>query len=449
MKITIVGAGRIGRGLAKALSQENQEVSLIENNEERIRMVEGKIDVKVIFGSGSDPEILKKANVAQADLVIAVTRSDETNIVVCQLADLFGAKRKIARVRKTSLSNELSNLGYQKFNIDEIINPELVAAQAIIKAIKTPGAAEVGDFENGRLLLRAFDISKNSPLCGLKIGELKDEDFPWPFLIVAIARNHEVIIPKGETSIQADDRLFVLLPPDSAAEFLTFINPEIRKPEKVIVYGATNVGEYVAKTLSGHVRDLILLEENSERAAEMANLLEGTKIIHGSPSDKDILIECGVEAADIFVAASNNDYANLISAVLAKKMGAKMTIIVTQQLDYMPIIDTLDVNMVVNPHILAVDQILSKVRGKEVSAVTKFLEIDAEALELIPEKDSPITKAPIKNIHFPKNAIIGAIFRESEVILAKGDNQIKETDKVIVFCQELALKKVQKLFTHK
>jgi len=449
MRVIIVGAGRIGTNLAKSLSQENNEVYLIEKNEQIARRNVEKLDVKVIIGNGADPDILQRAQVGEAELVLAVSQSDETNLVVCSLAGLFGAKRRIARVRNTSLSEALARFGYDQFNINEIINPEQVAAQAIRKLVETPGASEVADFAGGKVLLRAFDISAASPLCGTKISDFSDEDFPWPFLIISVVRNETVIIPKGDTVIEEEDRIYVLLPAPSLGEFLIFVNPEVKLPKKVVIYGATIIGAHVAKVLTETVGDILLIEEDQETAQKTAGDLEGVRIINGSASEQDILTECGIEATDVFIATSKNDHANLVSAMLAKRGGAKTAIITAQQQDYVPVIDALGIDAIINPHYLAIEQILHLARGKGISAVTKLLEGETEALEFIPEEGSPVTKGPLKTIKFPKNSIIGAVYSGKGVVLARGDVQINAGEKVIVFCQATAVKKLQTLFTRK
>ncbi|MCA9407215.1 MAG: Trk system potassium transporter TrkA [Candidatus Omnitrophica bacterium] len=448
MNIIIVGAGRIGTNLSKSLALENNEVYLIERNEEKGRKIAEKVDAKLIIGNGADPETLLKAQVGKADLVLAVTTSDETNLVVCSLAHSFGAKRKIARVRNTSLSDTLANFGYTHFKIDNIINPELVAAQEIVKTVQTPGASEVADFADGKILLRGFDIPENSPLCGAKVSDFKDEDFPWPFLIVSIIRKDEVIIPQGETELCSKDHIYVLLPVQSLAEFLTYVNPSIKMPKKVVIYGATRTGRHVAEKLSEKIKDIMLIEEDETAAQNVAGELKGTRIINGSASEQDILSECGIEAADAFIATSNNDHSNLISSVLAKKMGAKITLIMTQQPDYLSIVDQLGIDAIINPHYLAVKQILHLVRGKGISSVTKLLESDMEVLEFIPEAGASITKAPLKKLKFPKDSIIGAVHNGENVELANGDTHIQEGQKVIVFCHSSAVKKFQELVTH-
>ncbi len=449
MKIVIVGAGIIGRNLAKSLSEENHEVYVIEPDEDTAQKISDKLDVKVVVGNGADPDTLKRASIAGADLVVAVTTSDEINFVVCSLSAAFGAKRQIARVRKKSLGKVLEDVGYEYFYINETINPEHVASQAIIKTIETPGAREVTDFADGRILLRSFDIPETSPLCGLKIKELRAEDFPWPFVVVAILRNQNVVIPKGETDILKRDRIYALLPSQSLGEFLTFVNPNIRKPKKIVIYGATIIGEQVAQILADNTRDIILVEEDKSLAQEVADRVKSVTVINGSAAEADILSECGIEATDVFIAATNNDHSNLISAVLSKKMGAKTTIITTQQPDYMTIVDALSIDVIINPRFLAVDQILRLVRGKGISSVTKLMECACEALELVPEKGSAATTGAIKSINFPKNSIVGAVCRGNEIILANGDTQINEGEQVIVFCQETAVKKIQTLFTRK
>ena len=450
MKIIIVGAGRVGFNLAHSLSEEDNEVYLIEKNEEIVRRADEKLDAKVICGSGADPDILEKAQVSDADLVIAVTMSDEVNLIVCSLAEFFGSKRQIARVRNKSLSEKIEQEGgHEHFNIDEMINPEEVAAQAIVKIIEAPGAREVGDFADGKILLRSFNIPENSPLCGLKIVEFNHEDFPWPFLIVAISRDKTVVIPKGDTVVKQGDRIYVLLLERSLAEFLVFVDPENKKSNKVVIFGATDTGEYLAKALIPKVKDIILLEEAPFKAQVIANALQEVRVINGSAAERDILTESGIEVADVFIAASKNDHSNLISAVLAKKMGAKTTIILTQQPDYASIGDALAIDVIINPHILAAEQILKYVRGKGINSVTKILECDAEVLEFVAEEGSPITKAQLKELNFPKHSIVGAVCRGEESELAKGETQIKAGDKAIVFCQEKDTKKLQKVFTLK
>lgn len=447
MKIIIIGAGRIGSNLAKLLAEEGNDIYLIERNEKIAQKNLEKLDAQVIIGNGADPDILRKAQVQDAELVLAVTTSDETNLVVCSLAGMLGARRRIARVRNIALSNMLTEYGPKQFYIDEIINPELVAAQAIAKIVAAPGSSEVGDFADGRIFLRAFDIPASSPLCGLKVFEVRDEDFPWPFLIIAIVRNNSIIIPKGDTVIRADDRVYVLLPASSLGEFLSFINPDVKLPRKVIIYGASITGKHTAMVLSKRIPEIVVLEENVELAQEIAEELASVRVINGSPSEGDILIECGIEAADAFIATSNDDYANLVSSVLAKKMGAKTTIVISQQQDFMPVIDALNIDAIINPQYLAVEHILRLVRGRGISSVVKFLEGDIEALELVPESGSPVTKTTIEHVKFPKDSIVGAVYDDKEVTLAKGDTQILPGKRVIVFCPKSVVKKIQNLFT--
>jgi len=449
MRITIVGAGIIGANLAKDLAEQNHEVYMVEKDPEVAAKVNEKIDAKMITGEGSDPNILKEAGVESADLVIAVTASDETNFVVCSLAAIFGAKKRIARIRNLALSQIVDEMGHEHFSIDEIINPELVAADRIVKLIKAPGSHEVADFAEGKILLRSFIIPEHSPLCHMKVEELKDEYSPWPFLIIAIKRNNDVVIPKGETTLENGDRIYVLLPAASLGEFLAFIDPDARRAEKIIIYGATSMGEKVAKDLLGYVREIVILEEDEAAAHAIAGRLNSVRVINGSPSEADILKECGIEATDVFISASTNDHSNLVSAVLAKSMGAKKTIILTQQPDYLLIKDSLNIDIMINPRFLAVEQILRLVRGQGVNAVTKLMGCNAEALELVPAEGSPITKAPLKNISFPVNSIVGAVFRGNEAFLADGNTQINKGDVTIVFCQEDCVPKVQKLFIRK
>ena len=449
MRLIVCGAGVIGANLAKYLAEEGHEVNLVEQKQAVASRAIEKLDVRVMVGSASDPEVLEAAGVATSDMVIAVTNSDLSNLAICSLAAAYGAKRTIARVREMSLNSVIQKFGQDHFHVDEIINPDEVAAQAIIRMMEAPGSREVVDFANGKILLRSFDIPDESPLNGLQLGDLADRDFPWPFLLIAINRNGSVIIPRGRDTLKGGDRIYVLLPRPSLAEFLTFVHPSVRLPRKVVIYGATSTGVSLAKGLSEKVGEVVLLEEGRLKAEKVAGQLNNVRVINGLASEADILRECGIEVADAYIAVSANDHHNLISAVLAKRMGAKTTIITTHQPDYTTIVGGLGIDAFINPRLLATDQILRQVRGDRVSHVASLPECKAEVLELTPEPDSPITRKAIRNLKFPKNAIIGAIERGDEIVLASGSTQVREGEQVVVFCHEDAVPQLQKMFARK
>jgi trk system potassium uptake protein TrkA len=447
MKVLICGAGIIGFNLAKYLALEGHEVELIELSESVAGKAHEKLDVRVIVGSAADPEVLEKAGVGTTELVVAVTDSDLSNLAITSLAAAYGSGKRIARVRDTSLFEAINRFGLAHFYVDEIINPDEVTAQAIYKVLSAPGSREVADFVGGEILLRSFDVKEQSSLCQVKLSDLRDQDFPWPFLVVAISREDTVTIPKGEDTIQPGDRIYVLLPKNSLAEFLTFIDAEVKLPKKVIIFGATNTGEALAGNLVPRQVEVILLEDDLVRAEEVAGRLNGVRVINGPATEADILLEAGVEAADVFIGVSASDRSNIISAVLAKRKGAKTTIVTTDQPDYLSIVGTLGIDAVVNPRFIAVDQILRLVRGGRISHVASLPETHAEVLELIPEPGSPVTRKAVKDLKFPPNSILGAVHRGDEVILADGNTHVRAGERVVVFCDEDAVPKLQKLFS--
>jgi len=449
MKLVICGAGIIGANLARYLSEEGHEVNLIEQDEKAAHKASEKLDVRVLVGSASEPTVLELADVAESDMVIAVTNSDLSNLAICSLAAAYGTKKRIARVRGMGLNDVIHRFGAIHFHLDEIINPDEVAAQAIVKVMAAPGSREVADFAEDKVLLRSFDIPENSPLIGIKLEHLKERDFPWPFLVVAINRLGSLIIPGGLDTILAADRIYVLLPKPSLPEFLTFVHPEVRLPRKVVIYGATNTGVSLSMSLVDRLDEVLLLEEDRARAEEVAGTLSRVRVFNGPASEADILHECGIETTDAFIAVSANDHSNLVSAVLAKKMGAKTTVITTNQPEYVGIVGALDIDAVINPRLLATDQILRLVRGGRISTVATLPECKAEVLELIPEPDSPVTKKPIRDLRLPKGCIIGAVHRGSEVLLASGDTQINAGEEVVVFCREETVPKLQKFFSRR
>jgi len=446
-RLIVCGAGVIGSNLAKNLSEEGHEVTLIEQKPNVAARATEKLDVQVTVGSAYDPQILQVAAVGQADMVIAVTNSDVANLAICSLAAAYGAKKMIARVRDMALSGMVEKHGRDHFHVDEIINPDEVTAQTIVKIMEAPGSREVADFAGDKILLRSFDIPEESPLVGERLGDLRESDFPWPFVMVAIHRDGKVSVPRGNDIIEAKDRVYVLLPKPSLAEFLTFVYPSVKLPKKVLIYGATNTGTSLARSLSEKIPDVVLLEENRSRAEKVAGELNDVRVINGLASDTDILRECGVEAADAFIAVSASDHHNLISAVLAKQMGAKTTVITTHEPDYTPIVEGLGIDVLINPRLLATDQIMRIVRGERISHLASLPEVKAEVLELIAEADSPITKKPLKDLKFPKNSIIGAFSRGEEVILASGDSHVRAGEPVVAFCHEDAVPQLEKLFT--
>jgi trk system potassium uptake protein TrkA len=448
-KLIVCGAGVIGSNLAKYLSEDGHEVNLIEQKPAVADRATEKLDVQVTVGSAFDPQILEETGVAQTDMVIAVTNSDVANLVICSLAAAYGAKKMIARVRDMALSEKVESYGRDHFHVDEIINPDEVTAQTIVKIMEAPGSREVADFAGDKILLRSFDVPEESPLVGERLDNLRESDFPWPFVMVAINRGGKVSIPRGEDHVETHDRIYVLLPKPSLAEFLTFVNPNVRLPKKVVIYGATNTGTSLAKSLSEKVQDVVVLEESRSKAEKIAGELDDVRVIHGLASEADILRECGVEAADVYIAVSASDHHNLISAVLAKQMGAKTTLITTHQPDYTPIVEGLGIDVLINPRLLATDQIMRIIRGEGISHVASLPEVKAEVLELVPEPDSPITRKPLRDVKFPKNSIIGAFSRGDEVILASGESHVRAGEHVVAFCHEDVVPRLVKLFTKK
>lgn len=446
MRLVICGAGIIGLNLAHYLSEQGHEVNVIEQKQVVADRISDKLDVRVHVGTASDPAVLEEAGVADADMVIAVTNSDLSNLSICSLAAAYGAKKSIARVRDRALNDVLKKFGQDHFYVDDIINPDEVAAQAIIKVLKTPGSRQVADFADGKILLLAFDIREGSPLSATKLEDLREKDFRWPYLIVAISRNGDMIIPFGEDTIRPQDRIYVLLPRKSTAKFVKFIDPDVKLPKKVVIYGATATGISLAQGLSRSIPEVVLLEESRVKAEKVAGLLDNVRVTTGAASEADILRECGVEVADAFIAVSSNDHSNLISAVLASKMGADTTIITTHSPDFAAITDAMNIDVVINPRLLATDQILKLVRGSQVTTVATIPECGAEVVELVPEAGSRITRKPLREVKFPRSAIVGAIYRGNEVVLADGSTQIKEGEPVVVFCREDVLHKLEKLF---
>jgi len=449
MKIIIIGAGSIGTNIARQLEKENHEVYIVESDRDLALRVNEKIDAKVIIGNSTDPNVLRNAGIEKADIIVAVTHSDEVNLIVCSLADAMSGALKIARIRNTSLVKLIEQKGYDFFHIDEIITPEKISSEILANIIEDYGAKDAIDFADGKILLRAFNIQKTSPICCQEINAVKKKEKDLKFLIVAIKRKGNVFFPRGDTKIEENDRIYALFPSDQKIKFLNMINPDFYIPKKLIIFGASTITKMLIEKIRDFIEEIVVIEPDEKKAEKISEETESLLVINGIATDAEILNEAGIKTADFFIAASQDEHSNLVSAVLAKKLGAKSTAIISYQSDLKVIIDTMGIDILINPRILAAYYILRFVRGTKIRHIAKLANIGIEAIELIPEKNSPITKKEIKDIKFPKDSIAGAYVRNGKSFLVDGNVKINEGEPVIVFCSDKSSQSLIELFSVK
>ncbi len=449
MKIVIVGAGAVGFNLAKQLSKEGHDISVVEKDQDLVKRISERLDVFVVSGSASSPAILEEAGIKNADMVLAVTNSDEINMVVCMLAHSYGVKTKIARIRSPEFTDEQPFLHQNGFHIDHIVNPEKITIDSILNIIGTPGAIYVADFTEGDILLRGFSVPDDAPIVGKKLSELKEIESTDSFLIVAIQRNEEMIIPTGDTKILPHDNIFVLIAKAALPYFLPMVNRRADEVEKVLIYGVNRASLELAKRLEDQKIGVTIIESDKEKTQQAATVLDKTIILQGNALDIDLLKESSVDIVDFFVALSENEQTNILSSLLAKRLGAKKAIVLSVDPAFVPIINSLGMDIVINPRLITVGSILQHIRRGHTLSVVKFQQSEAEAIELIAEEGSKIVGKPLRDIPFPQGSILGAIVREGIMQIPAGNTIINPDERVIVFTLPNAIEKVQSLFISK
>ncbi len=449
MKILIAGAGAVGLNLARQLSNEAHDISIIEHDVSLVRKMGDKLDALIVTGKATSKSALEAAGIQDVDMVLAVTNSDETNIVVCLLAYMYGVKTKIARVRNEEFTAIKSLQKDDLFHVDYMVSPERITVDSIIKIIETPGAIYVADFPVGDILLRGFHVPADAPLVGKKISELKEIESLDSFLIVAVQRNDEMIIHVGDTQIQPEDNIFVLVARAGLPFFLPMVNRRAGEVENVIIYGATRIGVKLAKGLENSSIDTTIIEPNKEKADAAAVELSEAVILHGEAIDIELLREASVEDADFFIALSEDEQSNVLSSLIAKKNGAKKTIVLTSDPEFVPVLSSIDIDAVINPRLITASSILQHIRRGRILSVAKLHRSEAEVIELVAEDGSKIVGKKLSKVRFPDGSILGAIVRNGTMLIPDDESVVNPGESVVVFTLPKALEKVQSLFSVK
>jgi len=349
MNILIVGAGIVGFNLAQELSHEGHDISIIDADAEKIKLISEKLDVLAIRGNGCLPSTLLQGRIRDAEMVIAVTDKDEINLMVCFLAHKFEVKERFARLRNMELTGESQVFKPEELFVDHAINPAEIIIDSILKIIKTPGAVNVAEFADGQIFFRGFDVPEDAPLAGKTIEEIREVSELNAFLVVAIVREGKMIIPKYENRILAGDKIYILVDHDFLPLVLPMLNKQTDEIQKVIILGASRVAINLARELDEFIDDVSIIEPSMEKANEAADILEHTTILHGSGTDPDLFNDINMKDADLYLALSNDDEMNILSALLAKKHGAKRAVVITNDPDYLPILDSIGMDVTINP----------------------------------------------------------------------------------------------------
>ena len=448
MKIVIAGAGEVGLHLSKMLSYESHDITLIDNNEVNLKDGENYLDIKVINGDSSSPSVLNKANVSDADLVIGVTASESINFFTCILSKKLGAKRTIARLTNTEFIENGSKFDFSSIGIDEVISPENLAANEVKLLINDSGFTNSHDFENGALKMMAAKIQNNAPFVGKTVMEAASVFPGIKFMPIAIETggSHNAIIPRGNTVFKNGDHVYFITCHDGVDELYNLMGTKKDKIQKIMILGGGRVGNKVAKELSNEGYSVKLIENNSEKAEDLANSLPNVLVLNIDGTRVDLLSEESLEDMDAFIATTGDSQKNIMSCLMAKSKNISRTIAIVDNTDYFELSESIGVDTLINKKLLAANQIFRFIRKGNILELNKLNNMNAEVLEFLISEESKVVGKKIKDLDFPRSAIIGGVIRDGVGKIALGDFIIKKGDRVLVCSLYNAINKVEKLF---
>jgi len=450
LKILIVGAGEVGFHIASHLALENKEVVVIDRDPEAIRRVADNMDVQVVQGSGSSPVVLEEAGIQNAEIILAVTNSDETNLVACLVANMLSATtKKLARVRGGDFDAYHANFREHAPHIDTIINPEIEVVKTIENMMSVPGAADVGEFAEGRIKFIGIYLDKQSKLAGVKLAELPNKVTHVRPLIAAVVRDEELIIPRGNDRLMPGDLVYFISERDKLLDTLSAFDKHDQPVKRALIVGGGRIGFRLAKNLEEKAIACKIIEKDPNRCAYLAERLKKAIVLSGDGSDQALLAEENIQEMDVVVTLTDKEETNILASLLARRMGAKKAITKISKFSYFPLMKAIGIEQVVSPRLSAINTLLQHIRrGKVLSAIAIKGE-QAEVMEALALETSEIVDKPLKQIAFPQGAMVAGIIRKEDIIIPTGDSVIRPGDRIIIFARRQAIAKVEKILAVK
>ena len=451
MKIIIAGAGEVGSHLAKMLSNEANDITVIDQVPERLEALSANADVVTVEGNPSAIEVLQKAGAEQADLFIAVnpSASQDVNIVSAMLAKKLGSKKVTARINNEEYLSYENRYLFTEMGIDLMFYPEKIAAGEIAELLKRTASSESMDFARGKLQIGVFKLDEDSPLIGMNMAEFSAvaaED-GLKFRVVAIARGDKTIIPKFDTKFKYHDLVFIVSKREGMDMLMTYIGKRNIEVNSVMILGGSPTGEILARQMAKQIESVKLIEMNREKCLELSDKLpNNVVVVNGDGRNSDMLLEESIKEYDAFVAVTNNSETNILASVAAKSLGVARTIAEVENIEYIRLAESMGVDAVINKKLITAGRIFKFTLSDKVRFIKYMSGTNAEVLEYIVSPDTAITKKPLKDMNFPKNAIIGGIIRGNESYIAVGDTHIQAYDRVAVFALPETVKEVDKFF---
>ena len=450
MKIIILGAGQVGSSLAEHLADEKNDITVVDLDGDRLRELQDRLDIGTVTGAASHPDVLLRAGAEDAELLIAVTSSDEINMAACQVAySLFRTPTKISRIRAGAYLQRPDLFNNDAIPIDVIISPELLVTRYIRRLIKYPGALQVVDFADGKVQLVAVRAYYGGPMVGKELREIRSHMPNIDTRVAAIFRRDRAIMPRADTVVEADDEVFFI----ASSENILPVMGELRRLDnpykRILIAGGGNIGERLADSTEDHYQ-VKIVEQSYARCRQLSENLDRTIVLHGNASDRDLLIAESIEDVDVFCALTNDDEANIMSSMLAKRLGAKKVITLIANPAYVDLVQGGEIDIAISPQQITMGSLLTHVRRGDISNVHSLRRGAAEALEVIAHGDARSSKVVGKRLDEIENipgSSIGAIVRGDQVLIAHRYLVVEPEDHVIVFLTDKSkIKKVERLF---
>lgn len=436
LKIVIVGAGEVGYHFAEWLAQEKKEVVVIDINPDALRRVSDHLDVQVLQGSGSNPRILEESGLTSADIILAVTDSDEVNLIACFFANVIAPPiQKVALIRNPDYIHYREALTRDILNIGLVINPEMEVVRTVLRIMSAPDVDEVNDFVGGRIKMLGKHLPPESPLNGLKLLQLPDKIERNRMTIAALVREEELIIPRGKDTLQAGDFVYFVCRTQDIEEILKLFGRQTVPLKNILVVGGGNIGFHLARELESRRVNVKLIEKNPQRCQTICARLKRTIVLQGFATDQKFLEQENIGYMDMVVAVTWDEEMNILSCLLSKQLGAKKTIARVNKVPYIPLVQAIGIDHIVSPRLSAINSLFPYMRrGKVISTVT-IRGKAAEVLEAEALAGSAIVGIPLRDLQFPKEALFLCIFRGDEVIIPSGRSVIEPEDRVLILAK--------------
>jgi trk system potassium uptake protein TrkA len=447
MKIIIAGAGDVGFHLAKLLSYESQDTYIIDFDGEKLEYLNNHLDVITKKGDATSIKLLKEIGIDSADLLIAVTDSQNTNFTISVIGKSLGAKKTIARIDNPEFLNDCE-VDFKKFGVDFMISPQELAANEIKMLLHQSSFNDTVAFESGLFNVMGTELNYKSPLVDLTVKEAKQKFSNVDFITIAIKRENvsQTIIPRGNTTYKLHDQVYFSVPNYSIEDLYPIIGKEQFNIKNVMILGGSSIGQKTARHLCEDNFKVKLIEKDKEKAEMLAETLCDTLIINGDGRDLELLEEENIRETDAFIAVTGNSETNIMSCLVAKSKGVKKTIALVENMDYIDISQTIGIQSLINKKLIAASNIFKHIRQGEILELANLHNIDAEVFEFEVQPNARVTKKPIKELRVPKEAVFGGIIRDGKALMTFGDMQMQSGDKVIVFCLPEAISLVESLF---